>query len=64
MPPTIGWTPISMMNYEIKTEDDYREAMNRFLEICHAPKDEDEVKEMYLLMDVMAKYERENCSSN
>ncbi|MCY1721241.1 hypothetical protein OU798_12860 [Prolixibacteraceae bacterium Z1-6] len=52
------------MNYEIETEDDYRNAMNRFLEICVAPKNENEVKEMYLLMDLMGKYERENCSAN
>jgi hypothetical protein len=49
------------MKYEIDTEDDYRNAMNRFLEICSAPKDETEVKEMYLLMDLMGKYERTNC---
>ncbi len=52
------------MNYEIETEDDYRNALNRFLEICAAPKDDLEVKEMYLLMDQMGRYERENCSAN
>ena len=52
------------MNYEIETEDDYREAMKRFLSICEAPKNEDEVKEMYLLMAQMEKYERDNCSFN
>ena len=52
------------MNYSIETEDDYRNALNRFLEICSEPKDEDEVKEMYLLMDLMGKYERNNCSYN
>jgi len=52
------------MNYEINTEDDYRQAMNRFLEICSEPKNEDEVKEMYLLMELMGKYERKSCSYN
>jgi hypothetical protein len=52
------------MNYEIKTEDDYRDALKRFLEICAEPKDELEVKEMYLLMELMGRYEQENCSSN
>lgn len=60
----IGWMHTSKMNYEIETEDDYRNAMNRFLEICSAPKNEEEVKEMYLLMDLMGKYERENCAYN
>jgi len=52
------------MIYEIETEEDYQEALIRFLEICQSPKNPDEVKEMYLLMDLMGKYERENCSSN
>lgn len=52
------------MNYEIETENDYRDAMNRFLEICAAPKNEDEVKEMYLLMNLMGRYEQQNCSIN
>uniref|UniRef100_UPI003217802E hypothetical protein n=1 Tax=uncultured Draconibacterium sp. TaxID=1573823 RepID=UPI003217802E len=54
---------IKLMNYEIETEDDYRDALKRFLEICATQKDEKEVKELQLLMDLMEKYERENCSS-
>jgi hypothetical protein len=50
------------MKYEIETEEDYRNAMNRFMDICSDPKDENEIKEMYLLMDLMGKYERQNCS--
>lgn len=65
MQQTIGWMHTkTTMNYEIETEDDYRNALNRFLEICSAPKDENEVKEMYLLMEVMGKYERRSCSYN
>ncbi|MEN8115771.1 MAG: hypothetical protein ABFS16_02255 [Bacteroidota bacterium] len=53
------------MNYNIDTEDDYRDALKRFLEICSdSSKSPDEVKEMVLLMDLMGKYERENCSFN
>lgn len=52
------------MNYEIETEEDYQKGLKRFLEICGGPDSEDEVKEMYLLMSLMEKYERENCSIN
>ena len=48
----------------IETEDDYRDALNGLLEICEEPKNEDEVKELYLIMFLMEKYERENCSYN
>jgi hypothetical protein len=52
------------MIYEVDTEDDYQKALIRFLEICKEPKNNIEVKEMYLLMDLMSRYERENCSEN
>jgi len=48
----------------IETEDDYRDALNRLLEISENAKSEDEVKELYLIMYLMEKYERENCSYN
>jgi len=51
-------------NYRIETEDDYREALNRFLEIYDSTKSDEELKEMLLLMNLMEKYERENCSDN
>ncbi|WP_238766519.1 hypothetical protein [Maribellus maritimus] len=53
---------ISNMLLQIETEDDYRDALKRFLEICAAPKDSKEERELYLLMDLMEKYERNNCS--
>lgn len=53
---------ISKMLGQIETEDEYREALKRFLEICSAPKNSEEEKELYLLMDLMEKYERNNCS--
>jgi hypothetical protein len=52
------------MIYEIETEEDYQEALKRFLEICGGPRNDEEVKELYLLMNLMGKYERENCSTN
>lgn len=61
---TIGWTHTNFMRYELETEDDYREALNRFLEICESPKDKNEIKELFLLINLMEKYERENCSYN
>jgi hypothetical protein len=60
----IGWMHTRTMIYEIETDDDYRDALKRFLEICKDPKDTTEVKEMYVLMDMMAKYERESCAEN
>lgn len=44
------------------TEDDYREALKRFLEICDAPKCSPEINELEKLMYLMEIYERDNCS--
>lgn len=52
------------MRYELENEDDYREALSRFLEICESPKNQNEIKELFLLMNILEKYERENCSYN
>ena len=52
------------MIYEIVTEEDYQQGLKRFIEICGGLKNDYEVKEMYLLMALMEKYERENCSNN
>jgi len=52
------------MIYEIVTEEDYQEGLKRFLELSGDVNTDDELKELYLLMDLMEKYERENCSSN
>ncbi len=52
------------MNYWIKTEEDYREALARVLEICDIHKTKDDLKELYVLMDSLAKYERDNCTVN
>ena len=60
--PETGSTLISKMLAQIETEEEYREALKRFLEICSAPKNLEEEKELYLLMDLLEKYERNNCS--
>lgn len=54
----------NFMMYEVVTEEDYQQALKRFLELCVGPQNDDEVKELYLLMALMEKYERENCSIN
>jgi antitoxin component HigA of HigAB toxin-antitoxin module len=49
---------------EIKTEDDYRDALNRFIEICKYPKTNEELYELLVLTDLMEKYERSDCRNN
>lgn len=44
------------------TEDDYREALKRFIEICDAPEDSSEAFELEKLMVLMEEYEQDNCS--
>jgi len=44
------------------TEDDYREALKRFLQICDAAENTPEADELEHLMFVMEIYEKENCS--
>lgn len=44
------------------TEDEYREALKRFLEICDAKENTTEADELEQLMTIMEIYERENCS--
>jgi hypothetical protein len=51
------------MIYEIETEEDYQEGLKRFLEICGKTKNEEEEKELFMLIRLMEKYERNNCSS-
>lgn len=64
MQPIIGSTHINNMMVEIVTEEDYQEGLKRFLELTSGQQNDEELKEMYLLMDLMEKYERENCSSS
>lgn len=45
---------------EIFTEDEYREALRRFLEICDVADDSPEAEELELLITVMEIYENEN----
>ncbi len=52
------------MIYEINTEKDYQEALLRFLEICKNFKTDFEVNEINLLLDLMSKYESDNCFIN
>ena len=52
------------MIYQIETEDDYREALIRVLAICDSSKNENDIKELYVLMELLTKYERDNCLIN
>ncbi|MBT3384865.1 MAG: hypothetical protein HN778_09425 [Prolixibacteraceae bacterium] len=49
---------------QIETDEDYRKALKRFLDICKAPRNVNEEIELNLLVILMEKYERENCSYN
>jgi hypothetical protein len=49
---------------EIHTEDDYRDALLRFISLCETQKTDDDLKELLILTRQMEKYERENCGSN
>lgn len=44
----------------IETEDDYRKALNRFLQVCE-PKTEEELWEKYQLLRLIEAYEEKNC---
>lgn len=50
--------------YQIETEEDYRDALKRFMKICESQKTDEDIEEMFLLIDLMEKYERANCSQN
>ncbi len=50
------------MIYTIETEEDYQTGLRRFLEIAGSQKSSEEEEELYLLMRLMEKYERNNCS--
>ncbi len=50
------------MKEVLVTEDDYREALKRFLEICDAEEGSPEAEELEHLMTLMEIYEQENCS--
>jgi hypothetical protein len=47
---------------EIFTEDEYRVALRRFLEICDVAENTPESEELEQLITIMEIYEQENCS--
>jgi len=49
---------------EIETEDDYRDALNRFIELCESQKTDEDLQELLLLTNLMEKYERANCGGS
>jgi hypothetical protein len=50
------------MKEVLVSEDDYRAALKRFLEICDAEENSPEAEELEQLMTIMEIYEQENCS--
>ncbi len=47
---------------KLVTEDDYREALKRFIEICGAEEGTPESAELLKLISLLEIYEQENCS--
>ncbi|HNX56422.1 MAG TPA: hypothetical protein PKO30_12605 [Prolixibacteraceae bacterium] len=50
------------MKEVLVSEEDYRVALKRFLEICDAEENTPEADELEQLMTIMEIYEQENCS--
>ena len=48
------------MNYYLETEDDYRLALHRFIELSQKTKNEEERQEMLMLIKLMDRYEQQN----
>ena len=44
------------------TEDDYRGALKRFMEICDAPEESEKANELEKLIYLLEEYEQENCA--
>ena len=51
------------MKEKLVTEDEYRDALKRFLEISDCSADSSESSELEQLMVLMEIYEQENCSN-
>jgi hypothetical protein len=49
------------MTDKLETEDDYRKALKRFLELCCIPEDSPYLEEFFSLMDLLEEYEKINC---
>ena len=49
---------------EIHTEDDYRQALLRFISLCESQKSDEDIRELVWLTSQMEKYERNNCGAN
>ena len=45
----------------IKTEEEYREAMRRFIEILGSPEGSPQAQELIVLMKKLEEYELDNC---
>lgn len=61
-----GWMHTETMQriIEIHTEEDYRDALLRFISLCETQKSDEDLKELVWLTNEMERYERRNCGSN
>jgi hypothetical protein len=60
--PTIGWMHIKPdMPDKLETEDDYRKALNRFLELSCIRENSLFKEEFFGLIKLLEEYEKENC---
>jgi hypothetical protein len=49
------------MTEKLETEDDYRNALKRFLELCTVPEDSPYAGELLELIEELEDYEKVNC---
>ena len=49
------------MTEKIQTEDEYREAVKRFLEICNIMNNPTISAELFRLIELLEEYENKNC---
>lgn len=57
----IGWMHIEVRTNDIRSQEDYREALKRFLQIMNAAEETPEAEELFALIRKMQEYEMENC---
>ncbi|MCL1821545.1 MAG: hypothetical protein FWG22_01850 [Prolixibacteraceae bacterium] len=52
---------IEVRTNDIRSQEDYREALKRFLQIMNAAEETPEAEELFALIRKMQEYEMENC---
>ena len=57
----IGWMHIKYMTEQIRTEEEYREILRRFLEMLESEGGEYDTLELFEIMKLLETYEQDNC---